>query len=197
MHRLGLMGLALTVAAPAWAQEAPAERTFAWRMNDEIAPPDPSLASASGFGVQMLITADYEAFWKAWEGPTPPQLSVTDRTERGKPVMAMLLFTGCKAGADGNCNLTADYHIRAPNGTPYGKPLSGPVWKLPPAPNYNLQLSEGSIGLRVEPGEMLGRYKLKATVTDHVARLTVTVEAPVEVVEVNGRPAQTASPPRE
>ena len=40
----------------------------------------------------------------------------------------------------------------------------------------------------VEPGEQLGRYVLKATVTDHVAGTVLTVEAPVEVVEAGTMP---------
>lgn len=180
---IGLIGLALTPTGPAPAEEAPIQRSFAWRVNGKVAAPDPSLASRNGFGIQIMITDDYDGFWKAWEGPTPPQVSITNRTERGKPITAMLIFSGCKAGANGNCNLTADYTITAPNGTPYGNPLSGPVWKLPPAPGYNLQLSEGGIGFAVEPGEMLGQYTLKAIVTDHVARLTLAVETKVEVVE--------------
>ena len=188
MRYMALMGLALAAAAPAVAQGTPTERSFAWRINDKIASPDASLASKNGLGLQMMITADYDGFWKAWEGPTPPHLSVTDRVERGRPVNAMLIFSGCKAGADGNCNVTALYNITAPDGTPYGEPQSAIVWRLLPAPGYNLQLSEGSIGMVVEPGEQLGRYVLKATVTDHVAGTVLTVEAPVEVVEAGTMP---------
>jgi hypothetical protein len=190
MHYVELIGLALAAAAPPVAQEAPPPRSFAWRVNDKVAAADPSRASADGFGVQMMITDDHEGFWKAWEGPTPPQLSVTSRTERGKPVHAMLVFSGCKAGADGNCNVTADFDITAPDGSSYGKQMSAQVWKLPPAPDYNLQLSEGSIGFSVEPSEMLGQYKLKARVTDHVARIALAVEAPVQVAEVGTKRAR-------
>lgn len=183
MDFIGLVGLALAALAAAPTTKAPPPKSFAWHVNDNVPPPNASMASRKGFGVQMLVTDDYEGFWKAWEGPTPPRVSITSRTERGKPVMAMLIFTGCKAGADGNCNVSADYTITAPNGAPYGEPKSGPVWRLPPAPGYNLQLSEGAIGLEVESGEMLGAYTLKATVTDHIASLTLTVEAKVDVVE--------------
>ncbi len=192
MHYVELIALALAAAAPPGSTEAPA-RSFAWRVNDKIAAADASRASGDGFGVQMMITGDYQGFWKAWEGPTPPQLSVTSRTERGKPVHAMLVFSGCKAGADGNCNVMADFHITAPDGSSYGKQINAQVWKLPPAPDFNLQLSEGSIGFSVDPGEMLGQYKLKAAVTDHVARIALAVEAPVNVVEAGRKPARQAS----
>lgn len=190
MRYMALIGLALVATTPAAAQDASPERSFAWRVNDEIAQPDPSLASKNGFGLQMVVTADYEGFWKAWEGPTPPHLPVTDRIERGKPVHAMLIFSGCKAAADGNCNLTAVYTITGPDGSAYGEPHTAKVWGGPPAPGYNLQLSEGSLGLIVEPHEPLGRYTFKASVTDHVADLTVAVEAPVEAVEAGANPAR-------
>jgi hypothetical protein len=183
MRYMVLMGLALAAAAPAAAQDASPERSFAWRVNDEIAPPDPSHASKNGFGLQMVVTPDYEGFWRAWEGPTPPHLPVTGRIERGKPVHAMLIFSGCRAAADGNCNLTAVFTITSPDGSAYGEAHTGRVWGGPPAPGYNLQLSEGSVGLIVEPHEPLGRYTFKASVTDHVANLTVEVEGPVEAIE--------------
>ncbi|MDQ3075371.1 MAG: hypothetical protein M3Q88_07165 [Pseudomonadota bacterium] len=190
MRYLGFIGLVLATATPAAAQEAATERSFAWRINDKAAPPDPSLISKNGFGLQIMITGDYEGFLKAWEGPTPPMLSVTNRTERGKPVNAMLIFSGCKASTDGNCNLTAIFNISGPDGAPYGKPQRGTVWSRPPAPGYALQLSEGGIGMVIEPGELLGRYTLGATVTDHVADITVAVEAPIEVVEAGTLPVR-------
>ena len=58
MRYMALMGLALAATAPAVAQGTPAERSFAWRINDKIASPDASLASKNGLGLQMMITAD-------------------------------------------------------------------------------------------------------------------------------------------
>ncbi len=188
MRYLILFGLAL--AGAAIAQEPPADRTFAWQTNGERAAPDPSRASKDGFGVSVFVTPDIEGVWKAWGGPTPPNISVTDQIERGKPVHAMIVFNGCKAAADGNCNVTGIYSITSPDGTAYGEPHGGKIWAGPPAPGYNLQLSEGSLGLVVEPDEPLGRYMLKASVTDHVAGITLDVEAPVEAVEADAKSAR-------
>jgi hypothetical protein len=180
MRALIFLIAAVVAATPAAAQQS---NGFEWKINEEGAPRDSSRASKGGFGVAFMVTDDYEGFWNAWEGPTPPQVSVTDRAERGKPVHAMLIFSGCKPAADGNCNLAAVYTITKPDGTLYGEPMATEVWGDAPAPNYNLQLSPANLGLVVEPEDPLGHYTFKATVTDHVAGVTLAIETPVEAVE--------------
>jgi hypothetical protein len=179
MRAISLLIAAILAVPSAAAQTG---NGFGWKLNDEAAPADAARASNGNLGAQLMITDDYEGFWKAWEGPSPPQVSVTDRVERGKPVHAMLIFSGCKAAADGNCNLTAEFAIMAPDGTPYGETVTGKVWGGPPPAGYNLQLSEGSIGLVIEPEDSLGQYTFKVSVTDHVAGSMLQVSAPVEAV---------------
>jgi hypothetical protein len=63
----------------------------------------------------------------------------------------------------------------------------GFAWKLndrsgPPAPAYNLQLAESSLGFILEPHDPLGTYTLKATVTDNVAGTTLSVQQAVTAV---------------
>jgi hypothetical protein len=129
----------------------------------------------------MLVTDDSEGFWRAWDGPTPPNLPTTDRTVRGRPVNAMIIFFGCMAGADGNCDVTAQFVFLKPDGSPYGEMLSGPVWRGRPAPGANLQLSESSVGLIVEPEDPIGVWTIRAMVTDNVRRSTISVEQDVTV----------------
>lgn len=173
----------LAWACPAPAREAVAPQPEAWRIDSQPAPADRSRAASGDFAVSMMVTADYEGFWKAWEGPSPPNVTVTDTAERGRPVHAMILFTGCKAAANGNCDVVAGFSLTGPDGKAYGTPTTGQVWSGPPAPARNLQLSAGSLGLVVEPHDPLGRYTLKATVTDRVAGLSLPVERAVTAVD--------------
>jgi hypothetical protein len=174
--------LALLVA-PAPAAAAQQQGGFAWKLNDRSAPPNPAQAAKDGFGAMMLVTSDYEGFWKAWEGAGPPQVGTTEQVTRRQPVHAMLLFSGCRAGADGNCNVTVELAVTGPAGKPYGETLKGNAWSGPPAPAYNLQLAESSLGFILEPHDPLGTYTLKATVTDKVAGTTLSVQQAVTAVD--------------
>jgi hypothetical protein len=175
--RLLLPMLALLIAAA--PDRGQVRGNFSWKLDDENAPADPSRATLGGFGVLMVVTSEYDAFWKAWEGSSPPQVSTTEEVTRDQPVHAMLIFSGCRAGPDGDCNVTVQLRVTAPNGSQYGDILEGTVWNGPPAPEYNLQLAESSLGFILEPGDPLGTYTLKASVTDHVADITLKVEQAV------------------
>ncbi len=185
--RVMLFVLASLVAStPAVAQQQ--SGGFEWKLNDKSAPPSPWQASKDGFGVLMLVTSDYEGFWKAWEGSTPPQVRTTEEVTRDQPVHAILLFSGCRAARDGNCNVTVELAVTRPDGKPYGETLKGNVWSGPPAPAYNLQASEGSLGFIVEPEDPLGTYTLKAAITDHVAGTTLPVQQTVTAVAGKSTP---------
>lgn len=173
----------LIVGAPVAAQE---HGSSGWKLNGKDATPDTSQAMQGGFGALMLVTPDYEAFLKAWAGSSPPSLPTTDQVTREKPVHVMLLFSGCRAGRDGNCNVTAQFGITAPNGSPYGEVMAGRVWNGPPAPAYNLQLAESGIGFALEREDPLGTYIFKAAVTDNVAGTTLTLEKTVSAL-LSGR----------
>jgi hypothetical protein len=143
----------------------------------------PSRALANGFGAMMLITPDAAQFRKAWFGPPPPKLNATTRAYRGKPVHAMIVFSGCRAGPDGNCRVTARFNVTAPNGRPYGKPIPAILWRKAPAPAQKMQLGEGNLAIRIEPGEPLGVYRLGAVVTDEIAGTSLTIEQSVTAFE--------------
>jgi hypothetical protein len=178
--RRAFLILALLLCVPAAAQEP---RTFAWKVNDANAPPNPAQASKGGFGVMMLVTSDYVGFWEAWEGDTPPKVTATEEVARDRPVHGILLFSGCRPGQDGNCNVTAELSITGPDGSPYSETMSGKVWGGAPAPGYNLQASESSIGFTLDPEDPLGVYTLKAMVRDNVAGTKLAVQQSVTAVD--------------
>lgn len=130
----------------------------------------------------MFVTPDAEAFWKEWEKPETPHVVTTGRIARDKPVFAMLLFTGCRAGPDGNCRLTAKFRMKDPQGADYGEPSGGLAYSGPPAPGSNLKLSDATLGFRLDPPDPLGTYTIIATLTDEIAGIPLTVEQKVEAV---------------
>ncbi|MDQ3077607.1 MAG: hypothetical protein M3Q83_02060 [Pseudomonadota bacterium] len=135
---------------------------------------DASEASSGRLRAKILVTPDIDEFWKAWEGPTPPNIVTTGMVTQAKPVHAIILFGGCTPGADGLCKLSVTFTITAPDGSPYGKPVSGQAWSGP-AGGDNLLASSASFGFRLEPKDKLGHYQMKATLTDEIARISVAM----------------------
>ena len=136
-------------------------------------------AQQGGFGAMLLMTGDPAAFRRAWAGPQPPKLNATTRTARGKPVYAMVIFSGCRAGADGKCRVTGQFSVTRPDGRPYQAPAQAKIWSGAPSAARKMLLAEGSVGLKLEPKDPLGAYRVRAVVTDHVAGINVTVEQAV------------------
>lgn len=176
---------ALLAALSLAAAQASAQQVggFEWKQGDQAAPDDPSRASKDGFGVMMLVTNDPKGFVEAWQGPTPPQITTTDRAIRGKPVEAMILISGCRPAESGNCDVAGQLSITGPDGKPYGDTYDASVWQGPPGPQYSLQLSQSGIGFVVDPEDRLGTYTLRAKVTDKVAGTTVSVQQAITASE--------------
>ena len=183
LHLPLFLALALTPAAAPPAPEAP----FAWYDKDSPAPPDTSRAARGPFAAMMLVTPDAEAVIAEWQKPEPPHVESTKRITRDDPIFAMLIIAGCRAGADGDCRVSAEFRIRRPDGAPYGEVHRGLALDGPPAPGRNLQLAIGSLGFRLDPPDPLGRYTIAATITDEIAGETLIVEQAVDAEEAPNR----------
>jgi hypothetical protein len=175
-----LLALALTPTAPA---EPPPKAPFVWESDDGPLPPDPSRAAKGDLGVMMMVTPDADAFFAEWQKPQAPHLATTARIARDRPVFAMVIFSGCRAGGDGNCRLSVEFRMKRPDGAPYGQVHRSIAWRGPPPPGRNLQLAEASLGFKLDPPDPLGRYAIAAIVTDEIAGETLTVEQEVEALD--------------
>jgi hypothetical protein len=134
--------------------------------------------------VVQMATLDLDRLHKEWEVPEAGVSLTTDNAAvRGRPIFTFLLISGCHAAADGNCNVTVDFEILDPRGKSYGRNSGAPAWPHPPLPIGTYILSEVFVGLRVEPGETLGQYKVLATATDHVAGSVVHTSGTLNISE--------------
>ena len=150
-------------------------------------PGDNVEASAGDLKIIHLWTTDHEAFMQAWAGPTPPKLPTASRVERNQRITQAILYVNCEPDAAGACHLAANVTITAPDGTPYGEPLVFDALKGPnTVPRGNIGLSPNSIGLTIEDGEQLGRYRVELAVTDVNAGRTATSIVHIEAVEEGG-----------
>lgn len=150
--------LVLGVAvSPAWAQPRP----FEGRSGDLAA--------------RLILVDDLPGFWRAWRGPPPLKVRETNTVTTTKAAHAVLLFVGCKAGADGKCNVGVTYTITGPDKRAYGKPVSGTAYTGPPSKGTKLLASPGALSMKLDNGDKPGPYLIQAVVKDRVSGATVTL----------------------
>lgn len=146
--------------------------------------PERNVARAGTFGVLQIATTDPQRLFVEWAKPTPGvAVTTATRVRRNQPIVTFIIFQGCKPDASGNCKVTADFEVTAPNGRLYHKAKGAEVWvgrKAPP--KGALQLSVGGLGLKVEDKDPLGPYRVRATVTDHVAAVVLRTEQTLTAV---------------
>ncbi|WP_310468247.1 hypothetical protein [Sphingomonas sp.] len=147
---------------------------------------DTSEASNGRLRAKLLVVPDIDAFWKAWEVSTPPQIVTTDTITHAKPVHAVIVFSGCTPGGDGQCKLSVTFAVTAPDGRPYDKETTAAAWEGP-AGGDHLLASSASFGFHLETTDQLGRYQMKATLTDEISRTSLTIRKAVVAVAASGR----------
>jgi hypothetical protein len=159
--------------------------------------PDNVEAEAGELRIIHLWSRDPEDFMTAWAGPTPPNLPTSTRMERNQPIQQFVLYANCTRDTAGECDVTATVMITAPDGSAYGEPLAFEIIKgsatVPPG---NIGLAAGGIGLRVEDGEQLGRYRVELKATDRNSGLTATSVVHLEAVEAGALPSASRDSPQ-
>ena len=196
---------ALIVASPAFAQAAtkpaPAKAARpAAKPKPPAAKPKPktpliaisplSHDEKDGFSVLQVAVPDSAKFiagWKLGAGGG----SATTRTVANQPLFTFLIFRGCKANAEGNCDVVADYVIHRPDGTTNEENKNFVVWnKAAPTDPKKPYLSDGALGYGVDEEGPFGDYRVIATVTDRVAGITLSRRAPPRVRPMDRRSRQ-------
>lgn len=141
-------------------------------------------ASAGELRIIHLWSRDPDQFMTAWRGPTPPNLPISSIMERNQVIQQFVLYANCTRNEAGECHVSATVDIFAPDGTRYGDQLAYDVVKgANTAAPGNIGMAEGGIGLRVEDGEQLGRYRVELRASDHVSGLTAVSIVHLEAVE--------------
>ncbi len=124
--------------------------------------------SDGDFGVMLLLTSQPEEFLQNWDKPTEAvDISTTNQITRGKPIVAFVLFTGCQANSNKNCNLEVAFRVLKPSGETYADTGRLELWLEKPAPQEGrLLLGANYLGTIIEPDDPLGEYKIYAAVRD-------------------------------
>lgn len=137
-------------------------------------------ASESTLSANLLVTAKGRELFQAWETNPAGGFSITPVkvARRGEFLSAVVLFTGCAAGKDGNCNAVLDITAFDPSGKVYGELTEEELWLGKPAPTPgHMQLAVGYMGLVIEPSDPAGQYKVVAKARDLVSGEEIVSEA--------------------
>jgi len=163
--------------------------TFAekWYENGTPAESRSFQGSAGDFGAMVLMTVDSQKVLENWSMPSPGvHILDTEKVIRGKPIEALVLFSGCASNELGNCVTEVDYQIIKPDGTVYAEYKNTELWKNKPAvPVGRLGLAVDRVGLVAEATDPVGHYKVRCIVRDLVSKNEFSIYSTFEVEEAN------------
>jgi hypothetical protein len=151
-----------------------------WQKDGMPAANTASMKSKGGFGAQLFLTQDTGVFQK-WNTPEPPRIAPVTKARRDLPILTVLLFAGPGTDSSGHTDVTCDFIAYKPDGSVYGKQLNAVVWKRGYPANAGIQLSEGYMGIRIEPKDPVGAYTVEARVHDHIKKLDLVLKTTFQV----------------
>jgi hypothetical protein len=166
------------------ALSLPASAGWIDKQGNEIADSD-NMKSANSFIAQQIITDDEKQAFKNWGTPSQSvYFPTSDKIERNKIITALIVFGGCAADANGNCDLKMQITVYQPDGAIYSKLPVMEVWSGKPAPpDKSLGLSVGYLRVIIEDGEQLGKYKVATKVTDEISGDSMLLTSYFTVIE--------------
>lgn len=139
------------------------------------------------FKVVVAAVPDIEQFDRQWAVRTAGvQLTSTARLTRNKLTYVVVMFGGCQRNVEGKCRIAVKYEIRQPDGTVYegmdGSKVASAV-DVPVSRENSYYLAPQRLGVRIEPGEALGPYEVKVTVSDLVGNHSISTVQTLNAVE--------------
>lgn len=169
------LAVASMLACAGTPGEAGAQGGYRW----DGSPTDrPETASSGAFSVSQLSTPAPDRLMADWLTPIlEVPIVLATETPRNKPLVTFIAFKGCRGDAAGNCNVTVDYEMLDPKGAVYDLTKGAAVWVGHPAPGADaIELSSSGYGVVFEDKDALGAYLLRATITDHIAGITLRTQ---------------------
>lgn len=135
--------------------------------------------SAGAFTAVEVPVGDARRFIAEWDKPgAHVDLHVTSRVAAGGSVTAFIVFKGCATDAKGACHVSAELSRTGPDGKVLG-PATLQLIAGPPAPGLGVFMRSQAAPTFTFEGDPVGRYVLRAKVTDRVAGATVQLEQAV------------------
>ncbi len=176
MKSLFLTSLTALLVSPLIAQDA-----NSWRKDGKAVADTPNMKSKGEFGAQLFLTESAQ-FFEDWNKPETPKLTTLEKPRRNVPIFTAILFVDPGIDASGAANVTCDITVRKPDGTVYGEQKDVVGWKGKYiAPAHNLQLTEGRMGIRIEPQDPSGIYTVEVLVRDNIRKIELPLKTTFEI----------------
>ena len=152
-----------------------------WREDGKPIADTPNMKSKNGFGAQLFLTESAQ-FFEDWKKSETPKLTTLEKPRRNVPIFTAILFVDPGTDAGGAADVTCDITVRKPDGTVYGRQKDVVGWKgkyIVPA--HNLQLSQGRMGIRIEPQDPSGIYTVDVVVRDNIRKIELPLKTTFEI----------------
>lgn len=146
-----------------------------WRENGKLIEDTAWRKGWGPFGAMLQLTDKPDELFATWNQPgAGVPIGTTEYAKRGKPIVGVVIFSGCTPNAAGQCDSNAYFQVFKPDGSPYGAEEKSELWSGKPPPSKDeLQLSVGAIGVRIEPKDPSGKYLVRARLVDNVSHAQV------------------------
>jgi hypothetical protein len=138
-------------------------------------------AKSGDFEAVLFMTQDSETILTQKLGMTFTYFEESVSINMGEGIEALLVIRGCLENSDGNCLVTADYVIKAPDGSVYQKALNTDVWKEPTLSLAQYNLTNTRIGFVLQDDADPGPYKVYVTVSDKIGNTELSLIGKVVV----------------
>jgi hypothetical protein len=133
------------------------------------------------FGAQLFLTENAQVF-QDWNKPETPKITPVEKVRRNVPIFTVILFVEPGTDTTGVANVTCDIVVRKPDGGIYGQQKNTVLWRRKYlAHSHVLQLSEGYMGIRIEPKDPSGTYSVEVVVDDHIKNVHLPLKTTFEV----------------
>lgn len=140
-------------------------------------PPPPWGAQARGFAVVQFASDRPGEVEAEWAKLTPGvNIRIVDEIRLGERITTFIAFRGCKADAEGACQVTAELELLDPAGKPALKTSLKVATGVPAPRSDRIHLSRESATVVFGESDTPGDYLVRVAVTDQVAGVTLRTE---------------------
>ena len=154
--------------------------------NDVSFVPEKTIHSAKSgdFEALLIMTQNADSILAtSVNGTQFAELNEAVSIDIGEGIEALLLFKGCLVNSTGECLVTADYVIEAPDGSTYQEALNTDVWKETPLSLLQWHLTNSRVGFLLQPGANPGLYKVGVTISDRISDTQLSLTGKVVTKE--------------
>lgn len=132
------------------------------------------------FLAQLVVTAKIEEFRKSFKAGKLTKVESTNQAKAGEPLTGMVFMSNCKPGPDKKCKVSARVQLEQPDGKKldvgnivvWDQAVPGPDAIVPGAKD---------VAIAFDKTDALGKYKLRAKVTDEIAGISLDLVTPIRL----------------